>query len=72
MKNEITFLRRRHASLERAVDSLERNLNAFDDCGLNVSELDEIFDRIDECLSEVRAIRVAISDKMSELEVRCE
>jgi hypothetical protein len=39
---------------------------------LNVSELDEIFDRIDECLSEVRAIRVAISDKMSELEVRCE
>jgi hypothetical protein len=35
---------------------------------LNVSELDEIFDRIDECLSEVRAIRVAISDKMSELE----
>ena len=72
MKNEITFLRRRHASLERAVDNLERNLNAFDDCGLNVSELDEIFDRIDECLSEVRAIRVAISDKMSELEVQRE
>ena len=72
MKNEITFLRRRHASLERAVDNLERNLNAFDDCGLNVSELDEIFDRIDECLSELRAIRVAISDKMSELEVRRE
>ena len=72
MKSEITFLRRRHASLERAVDNLERNLNAFEDCGLNVSELDEIFDRIDECLSEVRAIRVAISDKMSELEVYCE
>ena len=68
MKNEVTFLRRRHDSLERAVDNLERNLHAFDDCGLNVSELDEIFDRIDECLSEVRAIRVAISDKMSELE----
>ena len=72
MQNEITFLRRRHASLERAVDNLERNLNAFDDCGLNVSELDEIFDRIDECLSEVRAIRIAISDKMSELEVQHE
>jgi hypothetical protein len=68
MKNEITFLRRRHASLERAVDNLERNLNAFEDCGLNVSELDEIFERIDEALSEVRSIRTAISDKMSELE----
>jgi hypothetical protein len=72
MKSEIGFLRRRHWSLKGAVDNLERNLNAFEDCGLNVSELDEIFDRIDECLSEVRAIRVVISDKMSELEVRCE
>ena len=69
MQDKIVFLRRRHASLERAVGNLEQNLNAFEDCGLNVSELDEIFDRIDECLSEVRAIRTAIDDKISELEV---
>jgi exonuclease VII small subunit len=68
MKNEITFLRRRHASLERAADNLEQSLNAFEDCEELGAGLGGIFDRIEQALSEVKAIRVAISDKISELE----
>jgi len=67
MQSEIGFLRRRHASLIRSVENLERNLNAFEECG-HFCEFEEIFERIDEALSEVRSIRTAISDKMSELE----
>jgi hypothetical protein len=68
MQKEIGFLRRRHASLQRAVDNLQRNLDAFEDCECDVSDFDEIFDRINECLSELRAIRVEISDKIGGLE----
>ena len=69
MQDKMTFLSRRHASLLRAVESLEHNFNMFHDFQeFPVVEFKEIQDRIDECLSEVRAIRVAICDKMSELE----
>jgi hypothetical protein len=68
MKSEITFLRRRHASLLRAVENLERNVDAYDHPECSTEEMEDIFDRINECLSEVRAIRVSISDKIAELE----
>jgi hypothetical protein len=68
MQGEIGFLRRRHASLIRTVDNLERNVDAFDDPECPTEEMQCIFDRINECLSEVRAIRVSIIDKISELE----
>ena len=67
MQSEISFLRRRHASLIRSVENLEHNLNAFEECG-HFCEFEEICDRINESLSEVRSIRMAICDKMSELE----
>ncbi len=68
MKNEITFLRRRHYSLMRAVENLEHNRNAIEDCEEIDGELRIIFDRIEEALGEVKAIRTAIEDKISELE----
>jgi hypothetical protein len=68
MQDKISFLRRRHASLFRAVENLEHNRNAIEDCEEFGGGLRSIFDCIEECLSEVRAIRVAIEDKISELE----
>jgi hypothetical protein len=64
----IVFLRRRHASLFRAVENLEHNRNAIEDREDLGGGLRGIFDRIEEALSEVRAIRTAIEDKISELE----
>jgi hypothetical protein len=68
MKVDSGFLKRRHASLFRAVENLEHNRNAFEDCEELGPGLRSIFDCIEECLSEVKAIRTAIEDKISELE----
>ena len=69
MQDKIGFLRRRHASLFRAVESLEHNFNMLHDFQeIPVVELKGIQDRIEEALSEVKAIRTAIEDKISELE----
>jgi hypothetical protein len=68
MQDKISFLKRRHVNILRAVENLEHNRNAFEDFADIVGEFKEIQDRIDECLSEVRAIRTAIDDKIIELE----
>ena len=68
----IVFLRRRAYSLGRAVESLEHNRNAFQDCEELGAGLRGIFDRIEEALSEVKAILTAIEDKISELEANHE
>jgi hypothetical protein len=84
MKNDISFLRRRHASLFRAVENLEHNFNMLHDFqDLPVVEclainsrrgrwqrcrFKEIQDRIEEAISEVKAIRTAIEDRISVLE----
>jgi len=64
----IVFLRRRHASLLRAVENLEHNRNAIEDREDLGGGLRSIFYRIEEALSEVKAIRTAIEGKISELE----
>ena len=64
----MVFLRLRHASLMRAVENLEHNRNAFEDCEELGGGLRGIFDRIEGALSEVKAIRTAIEDKISKLE----
>ena len=69
MEDNIAFLRCRHASLMRAVQNLEHNFNMFHDFQeLPVVEFEEIQNRVDGCLSEAKAIRTAIKDKISELE----
>ena len=68
----IVFLRRRHASLFRAVENLEHNRVAFEDCKELGGGLRGIFDRIEEAISDVKAIRTAIDDKISELEAHRE
>jgi DNA repair ATPase RecN len=68
MQDKISFLRRRHASLFRAVENLEHNRNAIEDCEELGPGFRGIFDRIEEAISEVKAIRTAIDDKISELE----
>jgi Mg2+ and Co2+ transporter CorA len=68
MQSDIGFLRRRHYSLMRAVENLNRNRNAFEECEEIGEGLRGIFDRILKCLSEVNAIRTAIEDKISEME----
>jgi hypothetical protein len=64
----ISFLRRRAYSLGRAVEILESNRNAIEDREDLGGGLRGIFDCIEEALSEVKAIRTAIEDKISELE----
>ena len=68
MESDIGFLKRRAYSLGRAVENLEHNRNAFEDCEGLGAGLRGIFDRIEEAISEVKAIRTAIEDKISELE----
>jgi len=69
MQREIGFLRRRHASLFRAVENLEHNFHMINDLqGVPVAELEEIQDRMKAAISEAKATRIAISDKISELE----
>jgi hypothetical protein len=69
MQDKIGFLRRRHGSLFLAVESLKHNFNMLHDFQeFPVVEFKEIQDRIEQALSEVKAIRTAIEDKMSELE----
>jgi hypothetical protein len=68
MKSDIGFLRRRAYSLGRAIENLESNRNAFEDCEELGAGLRGIFDQINECLSEVKAIRTAIESKISEME----
>jgi hypothetical protein len=68
MESDIGFLKRRAYSLGRAVENLEHNRNAFEDCEGLGAGLRGIFDRIEEAISEVKAIRTAIDDKISELE----
>jgi hypothetical protein len=66
--NTINFLRRRHASLFRAIENLEHNRNAIEDCEELGGGIRGIFDHIEEALGEVKAIRTAIEGKISELE----
>jgi hypothetical protein len=69
MNGKAKFLKHRHASLFRAVENLEHNFNMLHDFQeFPVVEFKEIQDRIKEAISEVKAIRVVISDKISELE----
>jgi hypothetical protein len=69
MQDKIGFLRRRHASLFRAVENLEHNFNMLRDFReFPVVDFKEIQDRIEEALSEVKAIRTAIEDRINELE----
>ena len=69
MQDKIAFLRCRHASLMRAVDNLEHNFHIISDFeGFPVVEFEEIQDRIKAARTEVKAIRTAIEDKISELE----
>jgi hypothetical protein len=79
MQNKIAFLRRRHASLFRAVENLEHNRVALEDhrdfagestdiFGGAADEFKDIRERIDEALSAVRSIRAAIDGKISEME----
>ena len=68
MKVDIDFLKRRAYSLGRAVENLEHNRNAFEDCEEIGPGLRGIFDCIEECLSEVKAIRTAIEVAISKLE----
>ena len=72
MQREMVFLRRRHKSLGKVVENLEQNLIAFEESECNAFDFDDIFDRIDEVLSEVRAIRVSIVQRMNELEMESE
>jgi NADPH-dependent glutamate synthase beta subunit-like oxidoreductase len=67
MNGKAKFLKIRNASLMRTVENLEHNRNALEECG-RFCEFEEICDRINESLSEVKAIRTAIDDKISELE----
>ena len=64
----IVFLRRRHASLFRAIENLEHNRNAIEDREDLGGGLRGIFDCIEEALIEVKAIRTAIEGKISEME----
>jgi hypothetical protein len=69
MNGKAKFLKHRHASLFRAIENLEHNFNMFRDFQeLPVVEFEEIQDRIEEAISEVKAIRMVINDKISELE----
>jgi hypothetical protein len=68
MQDKIGFLRSRHASLFRSIQNLEHNFHMLDDFqDLPLVEFKEIQDRIEAALSEVKAIRTAIDDKISEL-----
>jgi hypothetical protein len=68
MQDKIGFLRRRHASLFRAIENLEHNRNAFEDCEDLGPGLRGIFDRIEQAIVQLEAIRAAIEGKISELE----
>jgi len=69
MQDKISFLRCRHASLLRAVENLEHNFHMINDFEeVPVVELEEVQDRIEAAMTEAKAIRTAISDKISELE----
>ncbi len=68
MEVDIGFLRRRAYSLGRAVENLEHNRNAIEDREDLGVGFRGILDRIEEALGEVKAIRTAIEDKISELE----
>jgi len=69
MEDKISFLRCRHASLFRAVDNLEHNFRMIHNFEkVPVLELEKIQDRIEGAISEVKAIRTAIEDKIKELE----
>jgi hypothetical protein len=68
MQDKIGFLRRRHASLFRAVENLQHNRDAIEGFVVEFGQFEDIFDRTEEALSKVKAIRTAIEDKISELE----
>jgi len=69
MQDKISFLRRRHASLFRAVENLEHNFHMINDFEeVRVVEFEKIQDRMKAAISEAKATRIAISDKISELE----
>jgi hypothetical protein len=68
MQDKIGFLRRRHASLFRAIENLEHNFHMIHDFReLPAVEFKEIQDRIEKAISEAKAIRTAIGDKADEI-----
>ena len=69
MKDEakVKFLRRREYSLDRAVEGLEGNVNAFADHEMYAAEFSDFTNRLEACLREIKAIRSAIGDKADEL-----
>ena len=69
MQNEakVKFLRRREYSLDRAVEGLESNFNAFADHEMYAVEWADCANRLEACLRELKAIRSAIGDKADEL-----
>ncbi len=68
MQDKISFLRRRHASLFRAVENMQHNRDAIEGFVIEFGQFEDIFDRTEEALSKAKQIRTAIEDKISELE----
>ena len=69
MKDEVKamFLRRRDYSLNRAVESIEHNIESFADDEAYAKEFSDFTNRLEACLREIKAIRAAIGDKADEL-----
>ena len=69
MKDEAKskFLRRRDFSLNRAVESLERNINEIVDHEMYAGEFSDFATRLEACLRDLKKIRADIGDKADEL-----
>ena len=67
-KAKLKFLNRREYSLDRAVEGLEGNVNAFADHEMYAKEFSDFTNRLEACLREIKSIRAAIGDKADELE----
>ena len=69
MKNEakVKFLRRREYSLNRAVENLERNIDAFADHEMYAAEFSDFANRLEALLRDLKKIRADIGDKADKL-----
>ena len=66
-KAKAIFLSRRDYSLNRAVENLEHNIDAFADHEMYAKEFSDFTNRLEACLREIKSIRSAIGDKADEL-----
>ncbi len=66
-KAKVKFLRYRDYSLNRAVENLEHNIDAFADHEMYSAEFSDFTNRLEACLREIKAIRSAIGDKADDL-----